>query len=84
MTEVTSKAGRNYGRLFSGYYRLDSLKFHKSTSSTEIGEAVRRVGNFVTLRYAEEVCHSWISRRWDVGIWTGLGWPRIETGGGRL
>jgi len=23
----------------------------------------------------------WISRRWD---WTGLGWPRIETGGGRL
>jgi len=21
----------------------------------------------------------WISRRWDVGIWTGLGWPRIET-----
>jgi len=26
----------------------------------------------------------WISRRWYVGIWTGLGWPRIETGGGRL
>jgi len=25
-----------------------------------------------------------ISRRWDVGIWTGMGWPRIETGGGRL
>jgi len=25
-----------------------------------------------------------MSRRWDVGIWTGLGWPRIETGGGRL
>ena len=25
-----------------------------------------------------------ISSRWDVGIWTGLGWPRIETGGGRL
>jgi hypothetical protein len=23
-------------------------------------------------------------RRWDVGMWTGLGWPRIETGGGRL
>ena len=21
---------------------------------------------------------------WDVGLWTGLGWPRIETGGGRL
>ena len=26
----------------------------------------------------------WIYRWWDVGIWTGLGWPRIETGGGRL
>ena len=25
-----------------------------------------------------------ISRRWVVGIWTGLGWPRIETGGGSL
>jgi len=25
----------------------------------------------------------WISKRWDVGIWTGLGWLRIETGGGR-
>ena len=25
-----------------------------------------------------------ISRRWDVGIWTGLGWPKIETGGGHL
>jgi len=25
-----------------------------------------------------------ISRRWYVGIWTGLGWPRIERGGGRL
>jgi len=26
----------------------------------------------------------WISRRWDVGMWTGSGWPRIETGGGCL
>jgi len=26
----------------------------------------------------------WISRRWEVGMWTGLGWPRIETGGRRL
>jgi len=26
----------------------------------------------------------WISRTWDVGIWTGLGWPRIETDGGHL
>ena len=26
----------------------------------------------------------WISGRWDVGIWAGLGWPRIEKFGGRL
>jgi len=25
-----------------------------------------------------------ISRMWEVDIWTGLDWPRIETGGGRL
>jgi len=24
--------------------------------------------------------YSW----WDVGLWTGLGWPGIEAGGGRL
>jgi len=35
--------------------------------------------------------HRWVdnirmdlSRSLDVGIWTGLGWPRIETGVGRL
>jgi len=27
---------------------------------------------------------SLIFRRWDVGIWTGLIWPRIETFGGSL
>ena len=26
----------------------------------------------------------WISRRWDVGMWTGLDWHRIGIGGGRL
>jgi hypothetical protein len=23
-------------------------------------------------------------RKWDVGVWTGLGWLRIETGGEQL
>jgi len=31
-----------------------------------------------------EVLINLISRRWDVGIWTGLDWPRTETGGGCL
>jgi hypothetical protein len=26
----------------------------------------------------------WIFRKWNVGLWTGLGWLRIETGGGQL
>jgi len=26
----------------------------------------------------------WNFRRWDVGIWTGFGWPRRGTSGGRL
>jgi hypothetical protein len=26
----------------------------------------------------------WIFRKWDVGVWTGLGWFRIETGDGHL
>jgi hypothetical protein len=26
----------------------------------------------------------WIFRKWDVGVWTGLSWRRIETGGGHL
>jgi hypothetical protein len=26
----------------------------------------------------------WIFRKWDVGIWTRLGWLRIDTGGGLL
>jgi hypothetical protein len=27
---------------------------------------------------------AWIFRKWDVGILTGLGWLRIDTGGGHL
>jgi hypothetical protein len=26
----------------------------------------------------------WIFRTWDVGMWSGLGWPWTGTGGGRL
>jgi hypothetical protein len=34
--------------------------------------------------------HRWVDnirmdlQEWDVGMWTGLDWPRIETGGGSL
>jgi hypothetical protein len=26
----------------------------------------------------------WIFRKWDLGVWTGSSWLRIETGGGHL
>jgi hypothetical protein len=26
----------------------------------------------------------WIFKKWGVGLWTGLGWLRIVTGGGHL
>jgi hypothetical protein len=26
----------------------------------------------------------WFFRKWDVGVWTGLSWLRIGTGGGHL
>ena len=38
--------------------------------------AVRELARYIIL--------GWISRRWDVGMWTGLGWHGIGTGGGRL
>jgi hypothetical protein len=26
----------------------------------------------------------WVFKKWGVGLWNGLGWLRIETGGGHL
>jgi hypothetical protein len=31
-----------------------------------------------------EIILRWIFRKWDVGLWTGLGWLRMETGGEKL
>jgi hypothetical protein len=33
---------------------------------------------------SERIILGWIFRKWDVGVWTGLGWLRIETGCGHL
>ena len=40
------------------------------------------VGELEGRRPLGRIILGWISRRWDVCIWTGLGWPRIETDGG--
>jgi len=45
----------------------------------------RREGDYWgDLGVDERIILGRISRRWVVGIWTGLGWPKIETGSGRL
>jgi hypothetical protein len=44
----------------------------------------REIDHWVDLAVDGWIILGWISRRGDVGTWTGLGWPRIETGGGRL
>jgi hypothetical protein len=33
---------------------------------------------------AGKLARRWIFRKWDVGVWTGLSWLRIGTGGGHL
>ena len=44
----------------------------------------RERDNWGALGVDEWIILGWISRRWDVGMWTGLCWPSIGTGGGRL
>jgi len=48
------------------------------------GSKKKILGVIENKQYNFRLILGWISRRWDVGIWTGLGWPRIETGGGCL
>ena len=58
-----------------------------------IGEE-RRIGSWWGNRKERDYCGDlgvdgwiilgWIWRRWDVGMWTGLDWPRTGTGGGNL
>jgi hypothetical protein len=58
-------------------------------------EGERRVQGFGGLNQRErDLCEDpgvdgkkilrWIFRKWDVGVWTGLSWLRIETGGEHL
>jgi hypothetical protein len=32
----------------------------------------------------ERIILKWIFRKWDVGVWTGMSWLRIEIGSGYL
>jgi hypothetical protein len=35
-------------------------------------------------RHRLKIILRWIFRKWDVGVWTGLGWVRKGIGGGHL
>jgi hypothetical protein len=35
-------------------------------------------------RWEDNIVLGWIFRKLNVGVWTGLGWLRIETGGEQL
>jgi len=58
-------------------YRAGSLK----AAARELG---RYKLDVVGVGVDGRIILGWISRKWDVCIWTGLGWPRIQTGGGSL
>jgi len=81
--EVIYSDLRGGGRLFVGE---TSRSIHREMKmSTWNVRSLYRAGSLKgTLGVDVWIILGWISRRLDVGIWTGLGWPRIETGGGRL
>jgi len=58
----------------------------RGTFSENVAERVNFIGgeHWVDLGVDGWIILGWISRRWVVGIWTGLGWLRIQRVGGCL
>ena len=79
-------------RLYSVYYTSVDNEMGWACGAYGLGEGVCRVlvgkpegrRHWGDLGVDGRIILGWISKRWDVGIWTELGWPRIETVGGRL
>jgi len=73
---------------------IKSRRMRWAGNVARMGEERGRIGSCWRNRREEDhwgdlgvdgwIILGWISRRWDVCIWTGLGWPRKETSGGRL
>ena len=73
---------------------IKSIRMRLAGNVARLGEERGRIGYW--LRNQRERHHwedlgvdgliilRWICTMWDVGMWTGLGWPRIGTGGGRF
>jgi hypothetical protein len=49
-----------------------------------VGKTLRERNHLVMPYLDGRIILRWIFREWEVGIWTGLSWLRIETGGGHL
>jgi hypothetical protein len=47
-------------------------------------ETLRERDNLVDPDVGGRIILTRIFMKWDVGVWTGLSWLRIETGGGQL
>ena len=73
---------------------IKSRRMRLAGHVARMGEERGRIGSWWGNRTERDHCGDlgvdgwvilgWISRRLDVGMWTGLGWHRIGTGGVRL
>jgi len=79
--EVTGEWRRLHNEELNNFYSSPNIvRVIKSRRMRWAGHVARMVED----RGVYKVLVGKPERRWDVGIRTGLGWPRIQTGGGRL
>ena len=73
---------------------IKSRRMRRAGHVARMGEEMGRIGSWWGNRTKRGHCGDlgvdgwiilgWISRRWDVGMWIGLGWHRIGKDGGSL
>ena len=94
LTNRKSLKWKLLSRIFTCHFPCISSGSACNAEGSEWGRRGGRIGSWWGNRrerdyWGDLAVDGWIilgciSRRWDVGIWTGLGWPRIGTGGGSL